>query len=122
MSYLAIFAAAVGTDRKDAYVAHSREAWERIFAPLGALRCVEAWGDDVPDGEVTSFPMAVRAGPDETVVVGWIEWPDRATHDAANARMREPDFEAGLSDMGAMPFDGARMIFGGFAPILELRA
>ena len=76
----------------------------------------ECWGDDVPDGEVTSFPMAVRKEPGETVVFSWIEWPDKATRDKCMGAMRsDPRFEA----MGAMPFDGKRMIFGGFEPIVS---
>ncbi|WP_298434581.1 DUF1428 domain-containing protein [uncultured Jannaschia sp.] len=124
MSYFAGFVAAVPTDQKDAFVAHAHEAWEVIFKPLGAIAQVECWGDDVPDGEVTSFPMAVKCEPGETVAFSWIEWPDKATHDAANARMRDPDpaFAAAMTDMSEMPFDGMRMIYGGFAPIVELRA
>ena len=123
MSYYAGFVAAVPEGRKADFVAHAREAWEAIFRPLGALSQVECWGDDVPDGEVTSFPMAVRAEPGEVVVFSWIEWPDRATHDAANAAMRAPDADlaARLEAMAAMPFDGKRMIHGGFAPVVELR-
>ncbi|MCK0167597.1 DUF1428 domain-containing protein [Jannaschia sp. S6380] len=118
MSYYAGFVAAVSNDRKDEFIAHAREAWEVIFKPMGALAQIETWGDEVPDGEVTSFPMAVKAKPGETVVFSWIEWPDKATHDAANAKMMAPDF---APDMAEMPFDGKRMIYGGFAPVVELR-
>jgi len=119
MSYYAGFVAAVPTARRDEYVAFAEKAWDVIFKPLGAFSSVEAWGDSVPDGEVTSFPMAVKCEADETVVISWIEWPDKATHDAANEKMMAPDFAPG---MGEMPFDGRRMIFGGFEPILQLRA
>ena len=119
MPYYAGFVAAVPTARKRDFIDHAREAWEVIFKPMGALAQVEAWGDQVPDGEVTSFPMAVRCNPDETVVFSWIEWPDKATHDAANARMMSPDFAPGMAEM---PFDGKRMIFGGFEPVVSLRA
>ena len=119
MSYYAGFVAAVPTAKRDAFVAHAEEAWEAIFKPMGALAQVETWGDQVPDGEVTSFPMAVRCQPDETVVFSWIEWPDKATHDAANARMMDLGFEPPMAEM---PFDGKRMIYGGFEPVVSLRA
>lgn len=122
MSYYAGFLAAVPEGNRQAFIAHATEAWERIFKPMGALSQVECWGDEVPDGEVTSFPMAVKAEPGETVVFSWIEWPDKATHDAANARMMSPEFAAEMSDMAEMPFDGKRMMFGGFDPVVELRA
>jgi len=117
MSYIDGFVAAVPTDRKADYIAHAKEAWERIFAPAGALRCNETWGDDVPEGKVTSFPMAVKCKPDETVVFSWIEWPDKATRDACMAAMQAGD---GMEGMAEMPMDGKRMIFGGFEPILTL--
>ena len=122
MSYYAGFLAAVPDGNRDAFIAQAKEAWEHIFKPMGALSQVECWGDQVPDGEVTSFPMAVKAEPGETVVFSWIEWPDKATHDAANARMMSPEFAAEMSDMAEMPFDGKRMMFGGFEPVVELRA
>ena len=119
MSYYQGFVAAVPTDRRDAFVAHAAEAWDAIFKPLGALAQIETWGDDVPDGEVTSFPMAVKAQPGETVVFSWIEWPDKATCDAAVATMMSSDFDPGMA--AEMPFDGKRMIFGGFEPVLVKR-
>lgn len=122
MSYYAGFVAAVPTANREAFIAHAREAWERFFEPLGALAQVETWGDDVPEGDVTSFRMAVKAEADETVVFSWIEWPDKATHDAANAKMMAPEFEAGMKDMAPMPFDGKRLIFGGFEPVVHERA
>ncbi|CTQ48619.1 DUF1428 domain-containing protein [Jannaschia donghaensis] len=121
MSYYAGFVAAVPTDHKADFITHSKQAWQTIFKPLGALAQVETWGDDVPDGTVTSFPMAVKARPGETVVFSWIEWPDKATHDAANAQMMSPEFAAEMDGMADMPFDGKRMIFGGFAPVVEMR-
>src|SRR3546814_7541144 len=78
---------------------------------------VEAWGDDVPDGKVTDFKGAVKAEPGEVVVFGWFEYPSRAARDAANEKiMSDPRMKA----MGAeMPFDGRRMIHGGFASIVD---
>jgi uncharacterized protein YbaA (DUF1428 family) len=117
MSYFDGFVAAVPEANRDAYVAHAREAWDKVFAPMGALSMVETWGDDVPEGEATSFPIAVDRREGEAVVFSWIEWPDKATRDAAWARMMGPEVE-----MTAMPFDGSRMVFGGFVPVLALRA
>ena len=78
---------------------------------------VEAWGDNVPDGKLTDFKGAVKAKPDEVVVFSWFEYPDKAARDAANEKMMS---DPRMKQMGAnMPFDGQRMIFGGFAPIVE---
>lgn len=114
MSYIDGFVAPVRTADKDAYVAFSRKM-DAIFLELGALRVVEGWGDDVPHGQQTDFHRAVAATPEETVAFGWIEWPDRATRDAAMARMRDdPRMMAEPA-----PFDGKRMIMGGFATIYD---
>ena len=75
-----------------------------------------AWGTDVPTGEVTDFRKAVQATPDETVVFGWVEWPDKATRDAGFAKAMKDERMP-----KAMPFDGKRMIFGGFTPVVEER-
>lgn len=88
-----------------------------MFREFGATRLVEAWGDEVPDGKLTDFKRAVQAGDDEVVVFGWFEFPDRAVRDAAQQRMST---DPRMAEMGAaMPFDGKRMIFGGFQPILD---
>jgi uncharacterized protein YbaA (DUF1428 family) len=88
-----------------------------IFRDLGASRVVECWADDVERGKLTDFFGAVRAEPDEAIVFSWIEYPDKATRDDAGARMMDdPRFAA----LGEMPFDGKRMIFSGFAPIVAL--
>ena len=91
------------------------------FAPLhrefGATRVAECWGDDVSDGKVTDFKGAVKAKDDEVVVFGWIEYPDKATRDAAGKKVMA---DARMEAMGKdMPFDGKRMIFGGFAAIVD---
>ena len=87
-----------------------------IFKDHGALRVVECWGDDVPDGKVTSFLMAVKKQPDETVVFSWITWPSKAVRDAnQQALQNDPRFV----ELGLMPFDGERMMFGGFEVILD---
>ena len=114
MSYVDGFVAPVKATDRDAYLAHARKM-DAIFLEFGALRVVECWGDDVPDGKVTDFRRAVQAKEGETVAFGWIEWPDRATRDAGMARLRtDPRMSA-----EPMPFDGQRMIYGGFALIHE---
>ncbi|MGR3571198.1 DUF1428 domain-containing protein [Brevirhabdus sp.] len=117
MSYIMCYVAAVKTARKADYAAHSRRA-AQVFRAHGAIRVVECWGDAVPEGAVTSFPLAVRAEPDETVVLGWQEWPDRATHQAniENA-MKDPRLREG----GKMPFDGKRMIYAGFDTLVDMQ-
>lgn len=117
MSYFDGFVAAVPQANKDTYITHAQGAWDNMFKPAGALSMVETWADDVPDGKVTSFPMAVQCKDDEVVVFSWIEWPDKAARDAAWAKMMEDD-----GDMDDMPFDGKRMIYGGFQPIVTVRA
>jgi uncharacterized protein YbaA (DUF1428 family) len=117
MPYVDGFVAAVPDDRRAEYIAFARTSWDRIFAPAGALRMMEAWGDDVPDGAVTSFPMAVKRAPGESVLFSWIEWPDKATRDACMTAMAEG---SGAEGMGEMPFDGKRMIYGGFEPVLTM--
>ena len=94
-----------------------------MFIEMGALRVVECWGDDLPDGKTTDFRMAVKAEPDETVVFSWIEWPDKATRDAAMAKMMDPDNPDARMDptKNPMPFDGKRMIFGGFMPVVDVK-
>jgi len=88
-----------------------------VFKKYGALRVVENWGVDVPDGEQTSFPMAVKATEDETVVFSWIEWPSKAARDKGmEAAMTDPFFQ---NEDGHVPYDGARMIFGSFETILD---
>lgn len=116
MAYVDGFVLAVPAANKDAYRKQAADA-APLFQEFGVRRHVEAWGDDVPDGKVTDFKGAVKATPDEVVVFSWFEYPDRATRDAANEKiMSDPRMKA----MGeAMPFDGKRMIYGGFAPILD---
>lgn len=116
MPYIEGFVASVGADKRDAYVTHCREA-APLFKRLGAGRVVDCLEDDVADGKVTDFRRAVAAQSGELVAFSWIEYPDRATRDAASEKMNsDPDFVA----MGeSMPFDGKRLIFGGFAPFVD---
>jgi uncharacterized protein YbaA (DUF1428 family) len=114
MSYVDGMVAAVPTANKDAYLAHARVA-AAIFREHGASQCFENWGDDIPEGEVTDFRRAVQANADETVVLSWITWPDKATRDAGWAKVMQ---DARMHAQ-QMPFDGKRMIYGGFEPLLE---
>lgn len=114
MSYVDGFVAAVPAANKDAYLAHARES-QGLFKEFGASRVVECWGDDVPDGKVTDFKMAVKAKPDEVVLFSWIEWPSKAVRDAGMKKMMDDPRMQGME----MPFDGKRMIYGGFQPILD---
>lgn len=115
MTYYSGFVAAVPTERRDDYITHAKASWP-MFKRHGALRMVECWGEDVPHGKQTDFYRATQAQDGEVPVFSWIEWPDRATADAAWAAMMAEDHP----EMGEMPFDGARMFWGGFAPILDL--
>ncbi|RZK81181.1 MAG: DUF1428 domain-containing protein [Methylobacterium sp.] len=114
MTYVDGFVVAVPSDKKDAYVEQARKALP-IFKEYGALRMVEAWGDDVPDGKLTDFRMAVKAEATETVVFSWIEWPDKTTRDAGMRTMMTDE----RMSMEGMVFDGKRMIYGGFAVMLD---
>ena len=119
MAYIDGFVIAVPNANKDQFIAHARE-FDRLFLEFGATRIVEGWGDDVPDGKQTDFKRAVQAKDDETVAFSWVEWPDKATRDAAMKRMMEdPRMDP---DKNPMPFDGKRMIFGGFDQVVELKA
>ncbi|HTE42802.1 MAG TPA: DUF1428 domain-containing protein [Steroidobacteraceae bacterium] len=115
MAYIEGFVAAVPRANKDAYVKHATKAFP-YFKKLGATRMVENWGDDIPDGKLTDFKGAVKAQPDEEIIFSWVEYPDKATRDQANQRMMN---DPAMADMGDMPFDGKRMIFAGFEPVID---
>ena len=117
MSYIDGFVMAVPQGNKQKFIEHAKLV-DSAFIENGAKRVLECWGDDVKDGKLTDFRRAVQAGSDEVVVFSWIEWPDKATRDVAMAKiMNDPR----LSQQSApMPFDGKRMIFGGFSPVMEL--
>jgi uncharacterized protein YbaA (DUF1428 family) len=115
MSYVDGFVIPVPASKEAAYRKQAAEA-AVIFRDLGAIRIVETWEDDVPDGKTTDFRRAVKAEEGEKIVFSWIEYPDKATRDDANKKMLDdPRFEA----LGDMVFDGERMIFGGFAAFLD---
>ncbi|MEO7026643.1 MAG: DUF1428 domain-containing protein, partial [Caulobacteraceae bacterium] len=101
---------------REKFVDHARRM-DAIFVEFGARRIVEAWGDDLPNGTTTDFRKAVQAADGETVVFSWVEWPDKATRDAAGEKMRtDPRLTS-----EPMPFDGKRLVFGGFDPVVELK-
>ncbi len=115
--YVDGFVTPVTPEKRDAYIA-LEDMMAAKFLAAGALRFAEHWGDDVPDGDVTDFKRTVQATGDEVPVFAWVEWPDKATRDAGWATiMADPDMP---SDPAAMPFDGKRMIYGGFLPVFVL--
>jgi uncharacterized protein YbaA (DUF1428 family) len=113
MTYVDGFLAPVHTDR-ETYLAFAAKAAE-VFKDHGASRIVETWSDDVPHGQVTDFYRAVDAREGEAVVFSWIEWPDKATRDAGMKKVMDDSRMQGDD----MPFDGKRMVYGGFAAIFD---
>lgn len=124
MTYIDGFVIACPEANKQKFIDHANTA-DGMFIEMGALRVIECWGDDIAEGKTTDFRMAVNAEPGEAVLFSWIEWPDKATRDAGMAKMTEmmndPDNVDPRMDpkKNPMPFDGKRMIFGGFAPVVE---
>jgi len=116
MSYIEGFVAAVPRNNKEAYRQHASGA-VAMFKEFGATRQVETWGDDVPDGKVTDFKGAVKAKEGETVVFSWVEWPSKQVRDEAWPKIMQD--ERMKPDQDKMPFDGQRMIYGGFSPIVD---
>ena len=117
MPYVDGFVVAVPKKNLEAYEAMARKAGE-IWMEHGALSFIECVGDDVPYGELTSFPRAVQAKEDETVVFSWILYGSREKRDEINAKvMADPRLKM---DMSQMPFDGKRMIYGGFRTLVEM--
>jgi len=126
VNYIDGFVIAVPTANKQRFIDHA-ETGDSVFMDFGAIRVIECWGDDVPDGKLTDFRKAVQAKDDETVVFSWIEWPDKSTRDAAMAKMMDMMNDPSKVDprmdpaKNPMPFDGKRLIFGGFAPVVSLQ-
>ena len=115
MNYVDGYLVAVPADKKDAYLEQATKA-ATVFKEFGALRVVECWGDDVPRGKVTDFQGAVKAKDDEVVVFSWVEWASKEARDLGMKKvMEDPRMHP---DSASMPFDGQRMIFGGFVPIV----
>ncbi|HJR96034.1 MAG TPA: DUF1428 domain-containing protein [Gaiellaceae bacterium] len=117
MTYIDGFVAAVPTANKQKFIDHAKKG-DSVFVELGATKVLECWGDDVPEGTVTDFRRAVKAKDDETVVFSFVEWPDKATRDKAMPKMMDdPRMQP---DQNPMPFDGKRLIYGGFSPVVEV--
>jgi uncharacterized protein YbaA (DUF1428 family) len=118
MSYIDGFVLAVPNANREQFIQHAR-TFDAIFLEVGATRVMECWGDDVPEGKLTDFRRAVQAKQDESVVFSWVEWPDKASRDAGMEKfMQDPR----MADANKMPFDGKRLIFGGFTPVVALSA
>jgi uncharacterized protein YbaA (DUF1428 family) len=113
VGYIDGYIVAVPRANRETYRRVAAQAAEQ-FAKLGALRTVEAWEDDVPEGKVTDFHRAVKAEPGEAVIFSWVEWPSKTVRDAAWKRFMEDN-----PMTEEMPFDGQRMIYGGFVPLHE---
>ena len=112
MAYVDGFVTAVPKEKKQEYIESAR--WFAAYVKeLGATRCVDCWGDDVPEGKVTDFRRAVKAEDSEVVCFSWIEYPSKAVRDAVNEKMMS---DPRMKD-APMPFDGKRMIYGGFMPV-----
>lgn len=116
MTYFEGFIVPVPEANKDAFTAHANQV-ASMLKDIGVQRQVESWGDDVHEGKVTDFHKAVDAKPDEKVVIAWFEYPDRQARDAANEKMMS---DPRMAELGTeVPFDGKRMILGGFEAIVE---
>ena len=116
MSYFDGFVIAVPTANKQAFIDHARQ-FDPLFLEFGVTRVVEAWGDDVPDGKVTDYARAAHKKDGESVVYSWVEWPSKEARTTGWEKMMTD--ERMKHDPENNPFDGARMIYGGFAPIVE---
>jgi uncharacterized protein YbaA (DUF1428 family) len=115
MTYVDGYVLAVPTANRAAYQKIAEDA-AIVFKEYGALKVVECWGGDVPEGKLTSFPMAVKCEENETVVFSWIVWPSREVRDEGNQKaMADPRMQPG----NEMPFDGKRLIYGGFEILVE---
>ena len=122
MSYIDGFVIAVPKANKEKFIRHAETA-DAAFIEFGATRVLECWEDDVTDGKVTDFRRSVQAREDEAVVFSWIEWPDKTSRDASMEKMRSTmDTDPRLNpENNPMPFDGMRVIFGGFEPVVDLK-
>lgn len=118
MPYVDGYLIAVPNAKKEEYRAMAEEA-APYFRKHGALRVVECWGDDVPEGKLTSFSMAVKREEGESVVFSWIEWPSKAVRDIGMKKAMDEMMANSSMTPDKVPFDGKRMIFGGFQSIVE---
>ena len=118
MSYIDGFVIPVPSGNKDAYAAMAAKA-APVLLEHGALRVVEAWGDDIQPGKTNDFRTAVIAEEGESVAFSWIEWPSKEVRDAGMAKVMEDER---MKPDGDLPFSGARMIYGGFTPLIDEKA
>jgi len=117
VSYVDGFMAAVPTANRRRFQKHARDA-ACVFKEHGAVKVVECWGDDVPDGMVTSMRMVIKCRDDETAVFSWIIWPSREQRDRGMREvMKDPHLRP---EAHPVPFDGKRMIYGGFEMLVEV--
>ena len=114
--YIQGFLVPVPADRKEQY-REVAQGFTDVMKQHGMIEVVEAWEADVPDGVHTDFRKAVKLEDGEKVVFAWVVWPDKATCEAAHASMMSEEFAAQVG--GDMPFDGKRMVFGGFEPVVQ---
>jgi uncharacterized protein YbaA (DUF1428 family) len=121
MTYVDGFVIAIPRANRQKFIEHAQKG-DSVFMELGATRILECWEEDVPDGKVTDFRRAVQATDEEAVVFSWIEWPDKATRDAAMSKMEDlmKNDPRMNPESNPMPFDGKRLIYGGFAPVVTL--
>jgi uncharacterized protein YbaA (DUF1428 family) len=115
MTYFEGFIAPVPEANRGKYEDHSR-SFAPIVQDVGVERMVESWESDVSDGKLTDFRKAVQATPEEKIVFSFFEYPSRVERDAANQRMMT---DPRMQDMSDMPFDGKRMVMGGFDAIVD---
>jgi uncharacterized protein YbaA (DUF1428 family) len=122
MTYIDGFVIAVPKANKQKFIDHATLG-DSFFMDLGATRVVECWSDDVTHGTTTDFHMAVKATEDEDIVFSWVEWPDKETRDKAYGIMMAPDFKDPRLDheTNPMPYDGKRLIYGGFRPVVDMK-
>ncbi len=116
MPYVSGFLTPVKAEDKDRYIKSAEKSWP-VFKKYGAIEQVETWGVDVPPGKLTGFDLAVKLEEGEVVVFSWLKWPDKATAEACFATM---ETDPAWQEMD-MPFDGKRMMWGGFEPVFEAR-
>lgn len=117
MNYVDGFICAVPNANKDAYIDYAKK-YGAVFKEYGALSVVDCWGDDVPEGKLTSFTMAVKREADESVIFSWITWSSKAVRDEAWKKLMEDPRMSPQNNV--MPFDGKRVIYGGFQIISEV--
>ena len=114
--YVSGFVIPVPKSKKEEYRALAAKAAD-LFKEFGVIEIFENWEDNVPDGKVTDFRKAVQGKPDEAIVFSWMLWPDKATAEAGHQKMMS---DPRMENMGEMPFDGKRMIWGGFSPLFTM--